>query len=368
MMTKTYVKKYKLTAAAAVLLILAGTLPLSGCNKTAALELSGTIESTQIDCNAEVAGKVTRLEKTEGDAVKEGDVIAVLDPSFQELTVRQQEAVVKMKQARLDELKAGTRPEQLEQAEAAVKTADLAAKNAQTGVDTALTGYNYWLEKYESVKSLSDSGSATENDLLDAKYKLDTAEQQLDVAQKQLKSTQAQLQSARSQLELLKKGSTNQAVLAAEADVEQSRAALDQAELTLSRCQVRAPVSGTLLIKNVEIGDMVNTGTTVGTLSDLSNLWIKVYIRQKNLKSISLGQELDLSIQSLDGKAVKGKITYISSQAEFTPKNVETDDAKENTVFMVKIKILDTMAGLKPGMTANAIIPLETAAKTGEAS
>ena len=357
MITKPYAKKYFLTITAAIL-ILFFTLPLSGCSKSNILELSGTVESTQIDCNAEVAGKVVKLEKDEGDAIKAGDVIAVLDSSFQELAVKQQEALVKLKQARLDELKAGTRPEQLEQAEAAVKSAEFAVKNAQTGVDTASTSYNYWLEKYENVKSLLDSNSASENDLLDAKYKLDTSKQQLDVAQKQLKSTQAQLQSVQSQLALLKKGSTNQAVQAAEADLEQSQAALDQAELILSKYQVKAPASGTLLIKNVEMGDMVNTGTNVGTLSDLTDLRIKVYIQQKNLKSISLGQELDLSIQAFDGRTVKGKITYISHQAEFTPKNVETDDAKENTVFKVKIKILDNMASLKPGMTANAIIPL----------
>jgi HlyD family secretion protein len=342
----------------AAILILAISIPLYGCNRSAVLELSGTIESTQIDCNAEVAGKVVKLEKEEGTSVTEGDVIAVLDSSLQELAVKQQEALVKLKLARLDELKAGTRPEQVQQAEAAVKSADIAVKNAQTGVDSASTSYDYWLAKYENVKSLSESGSATENDLLDAKYKLDTSIQQLEVAQKQLKSAQTQLQSTQSQLTLLKKGSTSQAVQAAEADLEQSQAALEHAELILSRYHVKAPASGTLLIKNVEIGDMVNSGTNMGTLSDLSDLWINVYIQQKNLKRISLGQELDLRIQALEGQHIKGKITFISHQAEFTPKNVETDDAKENTVFKVKIKILDNIDGLKPGMTANAIIPV----------
>ena len=357
MIVKMKEKKHILNIITAVL-ILAIIITLYGCNKSTALELSGTIESTQIDCNAEVAGKVVKLEKEEGTAVIEGDVIAVLDSSLQELVVKQQEAMVKLKQARLDELKAGTRPEQLDQAEAAVKSADIAVKNAQTGVDSAVTSYDYWLLKYENVKSLSESSSATENDVLDAKYKLDTSRQQLEVAQKQLKSAQTQLQSTQSQLALLKKGSTNQAVQAAEADLEQSQAALEQAELILSRYNVKAPASGTLLIRNVEIGDMVNSGTNIGTLSNISDLWINVYIQQKNLKSISLGQELDLDIQALEVKYIKGKITFISHQAEFTPKNVETDDAKENTVFKVKIKILDNIAGLKPGMTANAIIPL----------
>ena len=340
--------------------VLAGSVAfsLAGCAKSNVLELSGTIESTQIDCNAEVSGKVLKIEKEEGSQVKEGDVIAVLDSSLQQLAVKQQEAVVRLKQARLDELKAGTRPEQLEQAEEAVKSADLAVKNAQTGVDTAQTGYDYWLEKYNNVKALYDSNSASENDLTDAKYKLDTAKQQLESAQKQLKVLQSQYQSVLAQQKLLQNGSTYQAVQAAQADLDQSQAVLDQAELLLSKYEVKAPSAGTLLINNIDIGDMVNTGTNVGTISDLSDLWIKVYIQQKYLKNISLGQEVDLTTQALDGKTVKGKITYISDQAEYTPKNVETDEAKENTVFKVKIKIPDTGAGLKPGMTANAVIPL----------
>ena len=357
MAEKNIVNKFGLLTAAAVL---TGSIALSlaGCGKITALELSGTVESTQIDCNAEVSGKVIKLEKEEGSPVKAGDVIAVLDSGMQELAVKQQEAVVKLKQARLDELKAGTRPEQLEQAEAAAKSAELAVKNAQTGVDSAQTGYDYWLDKYNNVKALYASGSSSENDLLDAKYKLDTSKQQLEVSQKQLKSSQAQLQSAQAQLALLEKGSTSQTIQGAEADLEQSVAMLDQAKLLLSKYQVKAPAGGTLLIRSADIGDMVNAGTNIGTVSDLSDLWIRVYIQQKYLKSVSLGQELDLNIQGLGGKAAKGKITYISDEAEYTPKNVETDDAKENTVFKVKIKIQNLADGLKPGMTVNAIIPL----------
>lgn len=262
MKRKSEMNNFILTVAVILLMFLFPFF-LTGCIKSDVLELSGTLESNQIDCYSEVAGKVVKLEKEEGASVKEGDVIAVIDPSLQKLAVKQQKALVKLKQAILDEVKS-----------------------------------------------------------------------------------------------LLKKGSTNQAVQAAEADLEQSRAMLDQAELILSRYQVKAPADGTLLVNNVDIGDMVNTGTNVGILSDLSNLWIKVYIQQKNLKNISLGQELDLSIQALDNRTVKGKITYISDQAEFTPKNVETDEAKENTVFKVKINILDNIDRLKPGMTANAIIPL----------
>jgi HlyD family secretion protein len=341
-----------------VLFIITAMLLSVGCEQPTALELSGTIESTQIDAGSEVAGKIIKIEKVEGDQVKKGDVIAVIDSSMQELVVKQQEAVVKLKEARLDEIKAGTRPEQLEQAKSAARSADLAAKNAQTAVDTAKTTYDYWVEKYNNVKSLYDSNTAAESELLDTKYKVDTAKQQLDVAQKQLKSAQAQLQSANSQVSLLEKGATSQSIKAAEADLEQSTIMLEQAKLVLSKYQVKAPVDGTFILNNVDIGDMVNTGTSTGTISDLNNLWIRIYIQQKDLKLISLNRELDLRAQSLNGKTIKGKIVYIADKAEFTPKNTETSDSKENTVFQVKIKILERVNELKPGMTVDAIIPL----------
>lgn len=342
----------------AIMLVYSIILLFAGCGEAKNLELSGTVESTQIDAASEVPGKVIKLDKEEGEQVKQGDVIAELDAGLQELAVKQQEAVVKLKEAKLDELKAGTRPQQLEQAGAAVKSAAAAVKNAGTGVDTAQISYDYWLEKYNNVKELYDSNSTSENDLTDAKYKVDTAGQQLDVAEKQLESSKAQLESANAQLDLLKKGSTNQTIQAAEADLEQSSAALEQAKLTLEKYKVKAPVDGTLIMRNLEPGELVNSGTSAGTVSDLSNLWMYVYIQQKYLDKLSLNQELSLRVEALNGSLVKGKVVFISSTAEFTPKNVETDEAKENTVFKVKIKILERVNELRPGMTADAIIPL----------
>lgn len=341
-------------------IVLVSSIPFlfTGCGEAKNLELSGTIESTQIDAYAEVPGKIIKLDREEGDAVKQGDVIAELDGGLQELTVKQQEAVVRLKQARLDELKAGTRPQQVEQAEAAVKTAGLAVKNAGIGVDTAQTSYDYWQKKYNDMKTLNESKSVSENDLADAKYKLDTAGQQLDAAKKQLESTKAQLQSANAQLDLLEKGSTNQAIEAAQADLEQSQAALEQAKLTLGKYQVKAPVSGTLIMRNSELGELVNTGASLGTVSDLGELWMSVYIQQKYLNRLTLNQELSLRVKALDNSIVKGKVTFISSEAEFTPKNVETDESRENTVFRVRIKILERVGELRPGMTADAMIPL----------
>lgn len=351
-------KNLQLLRILSIIFICSIPLSFTGCGSVESLELSGTVESTQIDACAEVPGKIIRLAKEEGDAVRQGDVIAELDGRLQELAVKQQEAVVKLKQARLDELKAGTRPQQVEQAEAAVQAAGLAVKNAGLGVDTAQTTYDYLLKKYNDVKALYESNSASESDAADAKYKADTAGQQLDAAKKQLESARVQLQSANAQLELLEKGSTTQAIEAAQADLEQSQAALEQAKLTLEKYTVKSPIDGTLIMRNAEPGELVNTGTGLGTVSDLGDLWMSVYVQQKYLNRLALNQELSLRVKALDSGIVKGRVTFLSSEAEFTPKNVETDESRENTVFKVKIKILERVGELRPGMTADALIPL----------
>ncbi len=369
---------------------------IAGCEKSDSITLSGTVESTQIEVNSEAAGKVISVAKEEGTLVKKNDIIAVIDSSMQELSVKQQQAVVKAKQAKLDELKAGPRVEQLQQAEASVKAAKAkldelkagthpeqlkqaqsAVDTAKTSVDTAQIGYDYWQEKYNSAKSLYDIKKLSESELLDTQYKLDTASQQLKTAKEQLKTAQSQLdylkngassqsiqaaqanyEQAMAQYELTKKGSTIQSLQGAEADLEQSKAALKQSELQLSKYQVRAPSDGTLILNNVSIGYIVNTGTSVGTISDLNDLWVKVYIPQKHLNDIKLNQEISLISPAAKDISIKGKVVYIASESEFTPKNTETNDAKENTVFKVKIKLLDNIEKLKPGVTVNVNIPV----------
>lgn len=401
-------KSLKITTLAMLLVFL--LTMFSGCNKTNEVELSGTIESTQIDINSEISGKVIKLEKDEGELVKAGDIVAVVDSAIQEYNVKQQEAVVKLKQAklddlkagsrseqldqaeaaaksakaRLDELKAGSRPEQIKQAEAAVQTASAAVEAAKTGVETANVNYNYWLDKYNKLKPLYDSKAISENDLLDTKYKVDTAKQQVLTSQDQLKSSESQLKSAEAQLELLRngttaqsinaaeanyeqalaqlellrKGSTNQTIIAAEADLEQSLAALEQAKINHGKYNIKSSIEGTFLYRNINVGDIVGTGTSIGAVSDLKDLWTKVYIPQKYLQAISLNQEVTLKSAALPGKTIKGKIIFVSSEAEYTPRNTETNEAKENTVFKLKIKLLDNIENLKPGMTVDAIIPL----------
>ncbi len=448
-------KFYKIFAISICIMI------LSGCKQTDTIELTGTVESTQIDVNAEVSGQIVKLLKNEGDLVKTGDVIAVINSDLEQLAVNQQNVALKMKKlkldeilagsraeeirtaelnvnaakARYDELKNGSRPEQISQAESAVKIAKAkldevsegarpeqisqgeavvknatsAVQNAESAVNVANINYGFILEKFNQVNELFKSNTVSQNDFDDAKNKLDVATEQLKSAQAQKASAQAGRDSAQAQLDLLKSGSTKEAIKMAEgnyeqaksqlallkkgateqsievaesayeqaqaqlellkkgatyqmietarADVEQGEIAVKREETVLKKYNISALTAGTCTLKNVDVGDIVTVGSSIVTLSDLNDLWANVYIPQKYLGLIKLDEPIDLTSSAVPNQILKGKIISIASNAEFTPKNTETNEAKENIVFKVKIKIDQQYAkDLRPGMTVNTAL------------
>ena len=369
-------------------------LVVSGCGGNNNIILNGSVEATQTKIYSEKAGKVLEILKNEGTQVNADDLIINIDSQYQGLVIKQLEALVDAKKARLDELKAGTRQEQITQAEAAVTSAKARyneavngsrpelISQAQSAVDSATSSvaisqsnYNLAATKYQTTKELFDNGVATKDMLDDVTNKKATASLQLDNANNALKQAQAQLLllkngstketiqaanasvgQAQAQLSLLKNGNTTQAIKAAEADYEQAVAQVEQAQNSYEKYGVKSPVSGFLTEKNVDIGEIVNTGTNIGTVSDLNDLWVNFYISQKYLSEIKIGQEVNLKATSFNG-TIKGEIINISQIAEYTPKNIETNEAKESTVFKFKVKIIDNIENLRPGMTISASIP-----------
>ena len=330
---------------------------ISGCSKKSSdLVLTGTIESTEINVNSEVTGRIISLVKDEGSIVKKDDVLAVVDSSLYEFTVKQAEAVVKIKQAKLDELTAGSRVELISQQSSMVDNYTAAFESAKVAFDNAQVNYNYWLDKYNSTEKLHQADAVSESDLKDAKYKLDTAEKQMLTAESQKNTSSSMLDASMAQLRLLKNGNISQVIKAAKADLEQAQVMLAQTSFIKEKYNIKAPVDGTYILRNLNIGDMVNQGTSIGVLSDLNDLWIKVYIPQGKLDLVKLNQQVNLKTAA--NKIIKGQVIYIANESEFTPKNTETAEAKENTVFKIKIKILEDQANLKPGMTLNAYIPV----------
>lgn len=143
---------------------------------------------------------------------------------------------------------------------------------------------------------------------------------------------------------------------AALAQVQLSRAALRTGEVRLKDTVIFSPISGVVLVKNVEEGETVAAGTPVFTIGDLENPWIKVYVKENKLGLVKLGQAAEVRTDSYAGKKYEGTVSYISSDAEFTPKNVQTQEERVKLVFGVKIKVKNENNELKPGMPADVKI------------
>ncbi len=199
---------------------------------------------------------------------------------------------------------------------------------------------------------------------------LDSAEHASQVAQSRavLENANSQLEKAkndyaRAEILFQKEAITAQQMDAAKttydvalAQIRQSAAALRTSEVRLGDSVLYAPVSGVVLRKNVEAGETVAVGTPVFTIGDLENPWIKVYVKEDKLGLVKLGQKALVSTDTYRGKVYEGIVTYISSEAEFTPRTVQTQEERVKLVFGVKVSVKNVNDELKPSMPADVKI------------
>lgn len=202
---------------------------------------------------------------------------------------------------------------------------------------------------------------------------LDHAEFESLVSQNRasVKNAEAQFDKARNDLERYTKlfhdevispqqmDSAKMAYDVAFSQLQLSRASLKTAVVRLSDSVIYAPLHGVVLRKNVEPGETVAAGVPVITIGDLDNPWIKVYVKETKLGLVKLGQKAEVKTDSYPGKNYEGTVTYISSEAEFTPKNVQTQEERVKLVFGVKVSVRNMNDELKPGMPADVRILIQ---------
>ncbi len=141
--------------------------------------------------------------------------------------------------------------------------------------------------------------------------------------------------------------------------MKQAKEALALAETRLGYATLSAPISGVVLSENVEAGEYVAPGTPVVTVGDLKNVWLRAYINETDLGRVKVGQAVRLTTDTFPDKVYKGHLSFIASEAEFTPKNVQTEKERVKLVYRVKIEIPNPRMELKPGMPADAEIVLK---------
>lgn len=318
-----------------------------GCSKQNTddnLFVSGTVEATETAISAEAGGKITEITADEGTLVQKGTVVARIESTIQALQVQQAEAALKAAQASAKQTKTGNREELISQARAGVEQVDALVKGAKESMENALDNLN-------RIKTLAADGGATTQQLTEAQTRYETAKAQVE-------AYQAQRRSAQEQLDLLKNGSTKETINIADANTAQAQANLAIAKAQLAKTTVISTGKGMISTVNFSEGEFASPGSPILTLTDTEDLWIRVYVSEKELPKVKIGQKAEIFVDAYPGKAFQGTVSYISSTAEFTPKNLQTAEERVNMVFAVKIKISNGGDRLKPGLPADVKIIL----------
>ncbi|TAN38440.1 MAG: HlyD family efflux transporter periplasmic adaptor subunit [Verrucomicrobia bacterium] len=288
---------------------------------------SGTIECTQVQVAPQVAGRVAELLPQEGAALKAGDLVARLDARDYELKRDEARAALASAQAQLDLLKAGARIEDVERAREAVREARAAA--------TAATADR------KRIEEVFAQGSATQKQLDDVRATADR--------------TAAALAGAGQNLARLEHGNRPEEIRIAETQVELAKTKLAQNEKNIADCVVYAPMAGVVTTRSREPGEWVTPGAPLVMLSRLDEVWLAIYIPEDRLSRVKLGQPAFVRLDG-DPQRYVGVVTFISPQAEFTPKNVQTPDERAKLVYRVKITLKNPNGLFKPGLPADGFL------------
>lgn len=292
------------------------------------IRVSGNMEVTDAEVSFKIAGRVAERLVSEGEMVQRGQVVARLDASELDQEVALRKAEVRAAQAALAELEAGSRPEEIAQAEAVVQRAkaDLDRVRADFGrVKTLYEKENISVQDYDAAR--------TAVDVAEAKYR-----------------------EAQEQLRLVRKGPRKERIEQARAQLQQAKEALALAETRLSYATLVSPMAGVVLSHNIESGEYVVAGTPIITVGDLENIWLRAYINETDLGRVKVGQPARVMVDTYPGKVYEGRVSFIASQAEFTPRSVQTEKERVKLVYRVKITVSNPNMELKPGMPADAEI------------
>lgn len=292
------------------------------------LFLTGTIEAIEVNVSSKVAGELTSIKVDEGDKVSVGDTLALIDPSEYILQYKQALAAEKAAEAQYLLLFRGSRKEDIKQAEENLKQAEASYKNAK--------------DDYERIQNLFSTGSVSSKQFDDARTRYEIAE--------------AQLNSARQVMEKLKTGARQEEIDAAKARFEQATAQTKLIQKKISDCTILSPISGYITKRILEKGELVNYGTPIVRISNLDELYIMIYLPETNLPKIKLGNPAEIKVDAFPDRKFSGNVVYISPEAEFTPKNIQTKEERVKLVFGVKIKIPNEDHFLKAGLPADVVI------------
>ncbi len=352
------------------------------------LTVSGVLETNEIDVNVKVGGKLLEIMVEEGDNVKKGDIIATVEAENIEAKLEQAKALLGIAATRVEQSKIAYAAQkeqsesQIQQATGAYSSAKAQLTKAKKGarpqqleqakelVVQAKEAYEYTKVTYDRLKKLYDEGVIPQQKIDGAKAELEvskakynTAQQQYDlvkegVQKEDISSAEGLVMQTEAMVNLanvtkLQVSAKEQDMIAAKEQLIQAQAGVNEVMSYLNDSTIKAPVDGTITVKNADNGELVSTGMPVVSISNLKDVWANIKIKESAIANIKIGDTIDVIIPGDNNKVYKGKVTSISSKASYATERATQDKNEKDVVaFTVKIKLDNVDLRLKPGMTA----------------
>jgi HlyD family secretion protein len=302
------------------------------------LRVSGFVEATEIQIAAEVGGRILNLPVSEGDRLATGDLVARLDTRDTELRIEQLRAERAGADAQLRLLRAGSREQDIRQAEAQLAAAEADVSTIEAEVKAAQLD----LDRFEALLQ-ANAGSRKQRD---------DARARVDVATERQRAGQERVRAARETLARLRAGARPEELDAARARVAGVDAQIASLEKTVADATVTSPATGIVTQKLVDAGELIARGTPVAVVTDLDNAWANLFVPEPMIPRITVGQPA--TVRTDAGDELPGTVTYISPRAEFTPRNVQTAEERSKLVYRIKVTVDNRQGVLKQGMPVDA--------------
>lgn len=287
---------------------------------------SGTVEATEADLGFQMPGRIETIAVREGDEVGAGDSLAWLDRT--ELVARRAAAVAQVAsaRARLSEVERGFRREEIAQGRAALRAAEQRVADARRHL--------------ERTRRLYEGGAVSR--------------QQLDDHQTTLELAEAGYEQAKEQLGILETGPRQEQIAVQRAALAQAQAAVAQMDAALENTVIRAPFGGVIAVRHREPGETAPAGAPILTLLNRDDRWIRIYVRGGEIGRLALGQRATITADAYPERTYDGEVVFIATEAEFTPRNVQTAAERVKLVYRVKVRVIgDPSYDLKPGLPAD---------------
>lgn len=328
-------KKPLIIAVVAALLLIAGVVfwKKRDNGQSSAVVVYGNVDIRQVSLAFDASGRVMELHAEEGDSVKAGDLLAVLDTRTLALQAEQASAQIEVQQQNLLRLRNGSRPEEIEQARSRLVAAEADAKRANQDLQRAsglALGQAISKQDLDRLKSVAQVAAAKREESKDA-------------------------------LQLAELGSRAEDVAGAEAQLKASQANLALLQHQIDLGQLIAPANGVVRSRLLEPGDMASSQRPVFALALTDPKWIRAYVNEADLGKLQPGMAARVTTDSHPDTVINGKVGYISSVAEFTPKSVQTEELRTSLVYEVRVLVEDPNNQLRLGQPATVTFALAAA-------